>query len=239
MKKKNLFAFVLAILMFVAPICLAGCSLSDLFGENKNVEGIMLHTAFKTEYDVGEALDVTNGKIQYTNENGKKTIVAIQEDMISGFNTATEGQRGMIVTYKDCTIVVDYTVYKIYDIEIGALYYCNPSEMIAAQNAIQGTNYDPNLYYDYVSFSSSNSAAFSYSNITPNHITDNGGFASQQYISCTSKIENHKKIYSFTTATGASIEIYATSETTIHFKGNSPAENVMNFEMDLVKYINK
>ena len=232
MKNRKVFAYVLAVLLLVAPICMAGCSLSDLFGPK---EGIKLHTAFKTEYEVGEGIDLTNGKIEYTDEEGNSTVVVITVNMVSGFNTQTPGNRQMIITYNDKTLLVDYTVYKIYDIEVGALYYHNPSQMRAVQNTITGENEDPGLYYDYVKFYSTTSVDFAFSSTAPQNAGDDIFFSPSD---CTSSVENHVKTYSWTMElTGAEIEVIVLSDTTIRFKVNSEAENVMNFQIDLVKYV--
>ena len=85
MKKFSKIFLAIALIMISAlSFALVGC------GEKESVtKGISLYTNFKTEYVVGEELDLINGKIEYTDENGNKILVAITEDMISSFSTTT------------------------------------------------------------------------------------------------------------------------------------------------------
>ena len=236
MKRLGRTILTVALVLVLALPLFAGCSLSELFGKKEEIkEGISIYSNFKTEYEIGDELDVTDGKIQYTNEEGKKTIVEITKSMITSFSTETAGSRQMIVTYNGNTITVNYTVYKVYDIEIGALYYCHPSQMTAMGNLISGQNEDPNTRYDYISFSSSNSVSMAISTKAPQSFLNEAGFGSP--FVCTSNKVNHKKVYTFTTNTGAVCQVTAVNETSIHIVVNSELENVHNFEIDLVKYL--
>ncbi len=76
---------------------------------NKLVDGIVIRTAFKTDYYIGESLDITGGMLNYTKE-GVTTPVAIEESMISGFATDVTGAREMVISYGDYTITVSYSV---------------------------------------------------------------------------------------------------------------------------------
>ncbi|MGN1222101.1 MAG: bacterial Ig-like domain-containing protein [Christensenellales bacterium] len=104
MKKANKIILSIALVLILAlPVFAGGCFLFD----NEKIE---LYTSFKTEYEIGEKLDLTNGKIEYTDANGKKTIVEITTDMITAFNSDTVGNRDLIVTYKGNTITVPYKI---------------------------------------------------------------------------------------------------------------------------------
>ncbi|MGN1213157.1 MAG: bacterial Ig-like domain-containing protein [Christensenellales bacterium] len=104
MKKANKIILSIALVLILAlPVFAGGCFLFDS-------EKIEIYTSFKTEYEIGEKLDLTNGKIEYTDANGKKTIVEITTDMITAFNSDTVGNRDLIVTYKGNTITVPYKI---------------------------------------------------------------------------------------------------------------------------------
>lgn len=117
MKKVNkIFISLALVLVLVLPLFLGGC-----FGGSK--EKLELHTEFKTEYNVGDVLDLTNGKIKYTNEKGEIIILAITPQMVSSFNTDTVGTREMIITYEEKSILVSYFVVNPFKIK-NAVYHC-------------------------------------------------------------------------------------------------------------------
>ena len=174
MKKLSKILLALAFAMIlVVPFAIVGCG-------NKIEEGIKIHTNFKTEYDVGEVLDLANGKITYTNEDGKKVVVALQADMISSFNTQTPGEREMIITYQGCTVLVPYTVYDVYDVEVGAYYY----------SAVTTQDGFPQDGFLVVKFNSKTQFAV-YTVSDEQYITSGGSY----YYNCTSEMVNHKCVY--------------------------------------------
>lgn len=119
MKKLNkVFVSLALVLVLVIPVLVSGC-----FGGSK--EGIKIHTEFKTEYMIGEDLDLTNGKIEYTDKTGKKTVVVITEQMVTGYDKNNAGTRELVITYEGNTLLVEYTVNP-YDVELGAVYYQTP-----------------------------------------------------------------------------------------------------------------
>lgn len=70
---------------------------------------LTLQHEFKTAYYVGEQLDVTDGTLLY--ESGKdKSVVEIEEYMVSDFTTQTVGARNLKITYRGLSILVPYTV---------------------------------------------------------------------------------------------------------------------------------
>lgn len=233
MKKFNKIFLSLALVLILALPMLAGC---DLFNNNSTTkESLKIHTNFKTEYEIGETLDLTDEKIQYTDEQGEKTVVAITTTMVSGFSTETAGSRQLIITYQGKTLLVDYTVYRVYDMEVNALYYCHPSQMVAMENALYGSNRNVNEYYDYIQFSSSNSTGMTSTQKDPQTFLQESGFAT--YMTCTSSKENHKKTYTMTTPNGAVIKVTVVNENTLHLTATSGSENVENYEMNFVKYV--
>ena len=53
----------------------------------------------KQNYEYGEQLDITGGKIEVTRENGDKEIIPMTKDMVTGFNPNQAGQQKLTVTY--------------------------------------------------------------------------------------------------------------------------------------------
>ena len=76
----------------------------------KYEEKIEMFSQFKSKYYIGEELNLTGGILLYTDANGKKTYVPIEEDMISGFTNDTYGERNIVITYEDFTMLYPYTV---------------------------------------------------------------------------------------------------------------------------------
>lgn len=136
MKKFNKTIISLALLLvLIIPIFVSGC-----FSGSK--EKIEILSEFRTEYGIGEQVDVLNGKIQYTDKSGNKTPVVITSDMISGFDSSTVGNKTMIVSYVGNSILVEYTVAR-YNIELNTVYY--------HANSVMG-----NSGNDYVKFTNQN-----------------------------------------------------------------------------------
>lgn len=142
------------VFVFAATILFTGC--------NKDLEDLQIHTGFKTEYFVGESLDLTNGKLIYTDKEGKETIVSIKESMISSFSTATAGSREMVITYNNKTLLYSYTVAEApADVQVGDLYYLTPSIFTTASNM-----------YDYIYIKTTEVFSFGASTKAPANITD-------------------------------------------------------------------
>ena len=73
------------------------------------IAGISLYTApNKTNYNYGENLDVTGGKLKVVKTSGT-TFVDITPDMVSGFNPTVAGYQVLTITYSGFT--AQYTVY--------------------------------------------------------------------------------------------------------------------------------
>ena len=65
-------------------------------------------TAPKTEYFVGDALDVTGGKVTLTYADQTTKVIDLTAAMVSGFDSATAGEKALTVTYEGKTAT--YTV---------------------------------------------------------------------------------------------------------------------------------
>ena len=102
--KSAILALVFALILLPCAIFLVGCD------EEKKQPTLTLLSSFKTVYAVDEELDVTGGKLLYTDENGKSGTVYITASLVTGFDSSVPGTREMIVTYKDLSVEVTYTV---------------------------------------------------------------------------------------------------------------------------------
>ena len=78
----------------------------------KPEDKITIHTPFKTQYYVGEQLDVTGGILNYT-KDGKTTQVAITSNMVTGFSSANAGTFNIVIYYQGLSVLVAYTVNEI------------------------------------------------------------------------------------------------------------------------------
>ncbi len=102
---------ILPVLILCSMFVLSACGET---GEKK--DGLTLNSAFKTEYYVGETLDVTGGILDFT-KNGETTQIIIENSMVSGFSSETAATRNMVVSHTDAgktyTITVKYVVKEI------------------------------------------------------------------------------------------------------------------------------
>ena len=87
------------------------------------IEAVTLSSApTKTEYAFGEELDLTGAEITVTIQNSDDQVIAVSNDMVSGYDATTPGVQTITVTYKGRTVtfevVVNEKVYvPIYTIE--------------------------------------------------------------------------------------------------------------------------
>ncbi len=73
---------------------------------------IAMVDGYKTEYTVGEQLDLTDMAVNYTDEYGVTTQVAVTAEMVSGFDTTKEGECTVTVTYEGVTCEFTINVVK-------------------------------------------------------------------------------------------------------------------------------
>ena len=111
--KKTFIVFALIFVLCACPAILFACQKSPK---------LELVQSFKTTYYVGEKLDLIGGIIKYTDEDGEATTIAIREDMVTVFSTEKPGNRKLIITYRDKTCLVDYTVLP-YDVKENVYYW--------------------------------------------------------------------------------------------------------------------
>ena len=71
---------------------------------------IEIETPFKTNYYTGSALNVENGEIKVTYEDGTNETLVVSADMISDFDSSTAGEYKMTLTYAGYSVEIDYIV---------------------------------------------------------------------------------------------------------------------------------
>ena len=118
MTKKLKFSIIIAFALMLTLFAgvLAGCG----SGNDDNAQIVVRSDMIKTEYVVGEKLEITGGVLEYV-LNGKTTHIQITKEMISNFSTEKVGSYAMIVTYNGKTTTVGYTVNKGFD--LSKIYY--------------------------------------------------------------------------------------------------------------------
>lgn len=67
----------------------------------------------KTEYEVGESLDITGLTIEVTMASGAKETVQVTEDMVSGFNSEEAKVVTITITYKGLTTQLSLTIKEV------------------------------------------------------------------------------------------------------------------------------
>ena len=83
------------------------------------VQSLEWITKPKTSYVIGETLDVTGGQFKATKASGEETIVALTEQIVSGFDTSSEGNKTLTVTYEGQELTYEIIVSdKVNKIEI-------------------------------------------------------------------------------------------------------------------------
>ena len=199
MKKLN----KIAIFMFIALLC---CCTSFIFVGCDNGQKLELTQSFKTQYYLNEELDTTNGIIQYTDENGEKTSVEVTNEMVSAFSTETLGTRKMIITYKDYTLEVSYTVNP-FDVEVGAYYY--------AEDMGNFSNYN----HAFIKFTSSTKVEFILTNETDIASVNNNNSLKSEGNMIKTYDEDGYIVYTASITDMENVKIYDITENAFTFQG--------------------
>lgn len=93
MKKKLI---ILVCMIVSIMLCIAGCSKDD------SVKSVtLLSGPAKTEYNIGEELDLTGTKLKVEMVSGETSEVVISNDMVSGYDADTAGEQIITVKYQD------------------------------------------------------------------------------------------------------------------------------------------
>lgn len=67
----------------------------------------------KTNYFIGEPLDVTGGKVTVTRQTGPDEIIDLTANMVTGFDSETAGTKTLTITYQEKTTTFDVTVSEV------------------------------------------------------------------------------------------------------------------------------
>lgn len=92
---------------------------------------ITIASAFKTNYFVGDTIDISGGKITVTYEDNSTSTLPVSALMISGFNTESSGSKIMSITVGDATLEIAYQVNKV---EITSISISKPFKTSYIQN---------------------------------------------------------------------------------------------------------
>lgn len=214
MKKlsKVLGAITCAFVLLLTGMSLTACS----FGSKAKLE---LYQSFKTEYAVGDSVDVTGGVLLYTNADGDERHITIDDSMVVSFNTEASGNKKMFIAYKDCEIAVNYTVYD--DVGCESVAYCANPGYLGSGVAEEGR-------YDYFYFTSKTELLAMTTNVSTASI-DKSHFTGATSIAVTSSIVNGKKVYVGTYASSNQITITVISASKIRVEISSGAVQ-LNYE---------
>jgi uncharacterized protein YjdB len=81
--------------------------------KENSITGIeLVGNTYKTEYILGETLDINGLEIKVNYANGTNNTIPVDSAMISGFSTSTLGTKTITVTYLDKTTTYDINVSK-------------------------------------------------------------------------------------------------------------------------------
>ncbi|MBE7075388.1 MAG: hypothetical protein E7376_05370 [Clostridiales bacterium] len=116
----------------ILPVLVISCALL-ICACQKPEDKITIYTPFKTEYLVGEELDVTGGILNYT-KNGTTTQVVVTEDMIQNFSSTSMGTFTLIIEYEGCTTTLQYIVEYKFNVSYTNIY-------IGTNSIIEGSYY--------------------------------------------------------------------------------------------------
>jgi len=105
MKRKILLLFLVLAALVIA---LAGCTTDQSSG--KELTGISIGAFAKTEYFLGEELDLKNAQIVVTYADGWSKKVDITSDMVNGFVSTQEGVQTVSVSFEGFTAQIEVTV---------------------------------------------------------------------------------------------------------------------------------
>ena len=214
------------ILLSIALVLVSALSLVIVGCGGPSGPSLKLTTKFKLEYYVGEQLDVTNGYLTYTDEEGKEIEVLVVDDMVTGFNSETAGKRKLLITYKDISISVNYTIKNYIDVKTDELYYANPS-VISGGSA---------THYDYFYLDSADEKIyFQTSNVAPETTLENKDIylkGEDVAYTFTKQIVNGKVVYSITTAT---LQLTITAKDADTVTVSTIVPTTLNFDMSIYK----
>ncbi len=106
MKKKSFIAVILAVVLVLSMSMLAACTTNVQVTEIKVVDG-----SLKTEYTVGDAVDLSNAKLKVTYSDKSTKEIALTADMLDkSIDTTKAGSTTYTITYKEVKTTVTINV---------------------------------------------------------------------------------------------------------------------------------
>ncbi len=97
MNKKLILILLATVLIFSSALFLVSC------GEEANIKEISIYSMPKTEYTLGESLDLTDARLLIKYDGGKESIVDVTPDMLSGFDSTLLGKQYIKIYYANHT----------------------------------------------------------------------------------------------------------------------------------------
>ena len=112
---KRLLAILLAGVLLLAALALAACE-----DKRVNIDHIEIYSSPKTEYYIGESLDLTDAKILVAYKNNTDELVDITPSMISDYDPNTLGVQYIKVYYNghSATVRVNVKRYAVVSVEL-------------------------------------------------------------------------------------------------------------------------
>ncbi len=110
---KSILAFALIVCSFALVACKKDNNSNSETPSGKTVEKIELLTTLATSFYVGDELDIDEAKIKVTYTDQTTEEIVITSQMVSGFDTASAGEKSLTITYGSKTISVPYTVAEL------------------------------------------------------------------------------------------------------------------------------
>ncbi len=104
MNKKLILILLAIVLMVSSTVFLASC------GEEVNIDHIEIYSMPKTQYSLGESLDIKDASILVVYKNNTEKLVPITSSMLSGFDSNTLGEQYIRVYFETHSTIFTVTV---------------------------------------------------------------------------------------------------------------------------------
>ncbi len=104
MNKKLILIILAMVLVISSTFVLVSC------GEEVNIDHVEIYSMPKTQYSLGEALDVSNAKLLVVYKNNTEELVDVTSSMLSGYNANVLGEQYIRVYYQNHSTIFTVTV---------------------------------------------------------------------------------------------------------------------------------
>lgn len=94
---------LMCFVLFFGIFVMSGCKKAEL-------SSVALSKEIKTIYEIDDKINLNDAKLVLKYDNGSQKEIELSENMISGFNTESIGNKVLTITYKNKTLNIDYTV---------------------------------------------------------------------------------------------------------------------------------